>query len=124
MTHAMPPAHGSPWSREMRFKVTKLSSQTQAKWPFCAKKCSKGQCLARPLLPWHTQMLHRHVASHAVYHRAVGLVCGEHQHLCNLHMLGSGGSVERHVGNIVAVQRLYALIHVVGAACVAVEAYV
>lgn len=41
---------------------------------------------------------------------AAGLVSGQNQHLSNLHMLGSIGGIDGHVGNVVASQGLNALI--------------
>ena len=35
------------------------------------------------------------------YHAAAGLMGGQNQHLCYLHMLRSIGSIDGHIGNVV-----------------------
>ena len=41
---------------------------------------------------------------------AVGLMRSQHQHLGYLHMLRCAGSIESYIGNIIAIERLYATI--------------
>ena len=45
----------------------------------------------------------------------------QHKNLRNLHMLRCIGGVKGNAGNVVASQRLYALIHIVGPLAVSVE---
>ena len=56
-----------------------------------------------------------------MHNGSVGLMCGKHQHFGYLHVLGSTCSVERHVGNVVAYERLDALVYIVGTLVVAME---
>ena len=48
-------------------------------------------------------------------------MCGKHQHFGYLHVLGSACCVERYVGNVVAYERLDALIYIVGTLVIAME---
>ena len=50
------------------------------------------------------------------------LMSGEHQHLGNLHMGRSLSRVDSHIGDVIAGERLYTLIYIIGAFGVAVEA--